>query len=161
MAAIFQKTNQVGVSRLKHIRTQIRDAVAKKIKSINGLTVFNSFALTITDAELPAANVVTTNENSSPIFFGGGSRTALDVDLRLFINLYLKGSTSSAAADDLCAEIQELMYSDQRLGGLVRCLDYVSFSHDHAREGDGTHTIVSLEFSINYNVPTDDLSQPY
>lgn len=143
---------------MSHIRARIRQKVVAALEAIEGLTVFDSFGLTLTDAELPAISIVTNQENAGQVVMRTIGSDPIDVDLRLIVSLYVRGDSSVLQADNICAEIQKIIYQNPKWDGLAKCTDYVGFTQDLLREGDGTHAAITLEFNINYVASASDFT---
>ena len=156
------------------VRSDIRDAVDALLvaaRTSAGTNIYQHRNLALEDALLPAINLQTLSETSSPLTMGMSSGL-LERDLLLRIEGYYKSSATEGqsgeedailtALEDLAADIEVAMAADVTLGGKAK--DSYLSSTEIESDADGSVAnevgVITLEYMVKYHTTRDTPATP-
>lgn len=118
---------------MAHARQQIREAITAQLTGLatTGSNVFASRVHPMDDAHLPALAIYTLSEAVDADLDVGATPAGAVPQFRT-LTVLVRGRAKAAVdlddtLDDICAEVEDALYTDETLGGLVlKGLDLVS-----------------------------------
>lgn len=145
---------------MAHARQTIREQVATTLTGLTttGSNVFQSRVYPLQDSNLPAL-LIYTKEESSEIITMGGTR-ALDRELTLAVELYVKSNANSDdTIDTIADEIESAIGADTTLNNKAKDVFLISTDINYVGEGENPVAVATLNFLVNYCTDEDDPSQ--
>ena len=137
---------------MTHARSQIRKYIISLLNdsTVAGSNVFEARIYGLDNIELPAI-LVFTNEENIQEYSIGHPRNLLR-QLNVVIEIYAKASGNiDDVIDNLCMQIEQLLGSDNNLGGMVKDMILSSVSVSHSAEAERPLATATLNYQIIYS----------
>lgn len=144
---------------MTHARKQIRDAVVSQLDGLT-LTLSNVFAsriLPLDDAtQMPALVVQTLSEEQDIVegsFNGGIVKQQRVLNLEVVIHSRnLDGEVITTELDDIAEDVEDAIYGDKTLGGLVKDITYTGMDTVMEPESETPRGEMTLSFQVTYRI---------
>lgn len=148
---------------MAHLRTQIRDAIQTLLTGLptTGSNVFAGRALPLTAGKTPALVIFTFPD--VPVYEDGAEMgdtvCIVQHDLTVEVEGYASDSTDDKL-DQIALEVEQAMYTDERLGGLAQGIRLAG--QDAARDGAGARIegAIVMQFIVSYLAAEGDPETP-
>ena len=137
---------------MSHARTQIRNAIFGILDTaIANITIQKSRIYPIGSGKLPAILIYTRQENLQDSSLSK-PRTQFR-NLSLVIEVIAKANNDlDQTLDDLAVQIEEALFVDTSLGGLVKDTILQTTDIQYLDEGDKPHGVMVMTYTITYAV---------
>jgi len=136
---------------MSHIRTRIRQNLVTTLTGLpnTGSNCFDTRIFAVHDSILPAICVYTLGENA--VYPTMGPPRTLRKSLACRIEVYVKMTgTYDEMVDQICADIEEALYTDLTRGGLAEDTRLLSFDADFSADGDQPIMVGRLTCEVTY-----------
>jgi hypothetical protein len=145
---------------MAHARQLIREQVATTLTGLSttGSNVFQSRVYPLQESNLPALLIYTKEESSEAIVMG--SDRAIDRELTLAVEAYVKNNTNSDdIIDDIAEEIESAIGADSTLNNKAKDVFLVSTDINYVGEGENPVAVATFNFLVNYCTDETNPSQ--
>jgi len=134
---------------MSHARTQIRNAFVSALAAVPGATVYNSRVFPVYDTALPAITVYSRDES---IDIENGRKQQLQHrTLALSVACYAKADIDlDNSLDDLSSHVEQIVFNDPTIKGMVRCLDLAESTIEVTADGEKQLGFITLTFSLKF-----------
>lgn len=137
---------------MSHIRTRIRQNIVTTLTGLpnTGTNCFDTRVFAVHDAILPAICVYTLNETTA--YPSMSPPRTLSKRLQIKVETYVKMTdTYDEMVDQICADIEEALYTDLERGGLAYDTKITSFDADFNGDGNEPVMIGRLSVEVTYS----------
>lgn len=137
---------------MSHIRTRIRQNIVTTLTGLpnTGANCFDTRVFAVHDAILPAICVYTLNETTA--YPSMSPPRTLSKRLQIKVEAYVKMTdTYDEMVDQICADIEEALYTDLERGGLAYDTKITSFDADFNGDGNEPVMIGRLSVEVTYS----------
>ena len=144
-----------------HTRSKLRLEIARRLSAYTGLAnVYTGRVQPTHASKMPFANVETRNESAQRHIDQWREMRTLQV----YVHLYTTADEHmDDALDAISLDVENLLFGDQTMGGIVETFEYKGCELDAASAARVEDGALSLEFECRYlwepAPPTDDLGQ--
>ena len=143
---------------MAHVRKQIRDRVAEKLKSDVSLVkrcVFTTRVHPLNDTNLPAISVYTGSESSERMNLGV---TDIIRELTLDVDIYVRETSKfDDDVDAIAVQVEESLAGDFTINGLAKFSVLTSTEIQFDGDADQILGIAKLTYSIRYVTAIGDV----
>ena len=136
---------------MSHIRTRIRQNLVTTLTGLpnTGTNCFDTRVFAVHEAVLPAICVYTMSESTR--YPSMGPPRTLFKKMQCRIEVYVKMTdTYDEMVDQICADIEEALYTDLRRGGLAHDTRLLTFDSDFSAQGDQPVMVGRLICEVDY-----------
>jgi hypothetical protein len=135
---------------MTHVRQQLRERIATTLNGLpsTGRNVFRSRARRLERNETPALFIYTRTESDDPLT--GTEPRVLQRELTVYVEVVALVPEPDDVIDAACAEVEQALANDRRLGGLARDLLLVATSMEFSDDAEAPGGSARLEYRIRY-----------
>jgi len=136
---------------VSHIRTRIRQNLATTLTGLpnTGSNCFDTRVFAVHQAIMPAICIYTLNESTQYPSMGPPRTLHKTMTCRIEVYVQMTG-TYDEMVDQICADIEEALYTDLTRGGLAVDTKLTTFQADFSAEGEQPVMVGRLNCDVMY-----------